>query len=249
MRYFIELSYNGKAYHGWQLQKNAHSIQQEFNNALEVIFKQKIETVGSGRTDSGVHALQQVCHLDLEQPVDVQKSLYRLNSLLPNDIAVKRMFKVPDSAHARFDAISRSYRYFITTVKNPFETETSYYFSKQISMQHMNEAATVLLGEQNFKSFCKKKSSADHYVCTINHASWQVDNDRYCFYVSANRFLRGMVRALVGTLLDVGTGKISIDQFKTVIAAQDRRKAGRAAPAQGLFLTEVVYPDQILTNY
>lgn len=249
MRYFIEILYSGKDYHGWQLQKNAHTVQQEVNTALETILRYPIETLGSGRTDAGVHALQQFCHVDLNQLVDIGDVIYKLNSLLPNDIAVKNMFRVSDSAHARFDAVSRSYRYFISTTKNPFDIGMSYYFRQQISVPLITEACDALLGEKNFKSFCKKKSSVDHYNCTITEAGWEVDNGKHCFYVSANRFLRGMVRALVGTLLDVGTGKINLDQFNHVISAQDRKQAGRAVPACGLFLTKVVYPEEVLNNY
>jgi len=246
LRYFIELSYHGRAYHGWQIQKNAISVQQTLNSALETIFGQSIETVGSGRTDAGVHALQQFCHLDLPNSVTTDHAVYQLNSLLPGDIAVQRMFPVSDQAHARFDATSRSYRYDISNRKDPFRQETSYYYTKSLSLEKMNSASSLLKGEQDFKSFCKSKSSVDHFLCNITEANWQQHNDGCSFYVSANRFLRGMVRALVGTLLDVGIGKINQDQFQKVIAAEDRREAGRAVPAHGLFLTKVEYPGRII---
>lgn len=249
MRYFIELSYNGTAYHGWQIQKNAHSVQQALNTALRTILGQSIETVGSGRTDAGVHALQQVCHVDLNHDVDTDELIYKLNSLLPNDISVKTMYRVADEAHARYDATSRSYQYQICRRKNPFKTDTCYYFNRELSLDKMNGASQMLLGEQDFKSFSKTKTSVEHFVCTITEAVWHSDNDSYCFYVSANRFLRGMVRALVGTLLEVGTGKLDSNQFKQVIASKDRRKAGRAVPAHGLFLTKVVYPDKVTSSY
>jgi tRNA pseudouridine38-40 synthase len=249
LRYFIELSYNGTDYHGWQLQKNALTVQQVVNTALETVLRYPIETVGSGRTDAGVHAFQQFCHVDLNQVVDTGNVIYKLNSLLPNDIVIRSMLKVSDSAHARFDAVSRSYQYHISTTKDPFGIGMSYYFRQQISVPLITEACSVLLGEKNFKSFCKRKASVDHYNCCLTEACWEVNNDKHCFHVSANRFLRGMVRALVGTLLDVGTEKINLDQFQQVISAEDRRQAGRAVPPGGLFLTKVVYPDEVLNKY
>ncbi len=245
MRYFIELSYNGTAYHGWQIQKNAQSVQQVLNTVLGTILGQSIETVGSGRTDAGVHALQQVCHVDLNVAVNPDDLVYKLNALLPRDIAVNDVYRVADEAHARFDATSRSYRYYICRYKNPFKIDTCYYFNQELSLDKMNKTSQMLLGEQDFKSFSKTKTSVEHFVCTITEAVWHSDNDSYFFYVSANRFLRGMVRALVGTLLEVGMGKLSNDEFKQVIASKDRREAGRAVPAHGLFLTKVVYPESI----
>lgn len=248
MRYFIELSYHGKAYHGWQLQKNANTVQQELNKALETCCRHKVETVGSGRTDTGVHARQQFCHLDLEKPLDINNAIYKLNTLLPPDIAVINIFNVDKNVHARFDAVSRSYQYHISNVKDPFETDTCYYFRKELDLTDMNKACECLLGEQDFKSFCKSRSSVDHYNCTVTRACWQLHNGRYCFYVSANRFLRGMVRSLVGTLLDVGTGKTNVKRFGEILASRDREQAGRSVPAHGLFLTGVEYPDNVLIS-
>lgn len=249
MRYFIELSYKGTAYHGWQIQKNAQSVQQTLNTALGTILGQSIETVGSGRTDAGVHARQQVCHVDLNDAVNPDDLVYKLNALLPSDVAVKTMYRVADEAHARFDATSRSYQYYICRQKDPFKTNTCYLFNRKLSLNGMNRACQMLLGEQDFKSFSKTKTSVEHFVCTITEAVWHSDNDSYYFYVSANRFLRGMVRALVGTLLEVGMEKLNENQFKQVIASKDRTKAGRAVPAHGLFLTKVVYPDRVRSSY
>ena len=248
MRYFIELSYHGKAYHGWQVQKNAHTIQKELNLALEICCRSKVETVGSGRTDAGVHASQQFCHMDVEKPLDIENTVYKLNTLLPDDIAIVNIYGVPENAHARFDAISRSYEYRITSLKDPFETETCYYFRYPLALPDMNDACKLLLGDREFKSFCKSRSSVDHFRCIVKEAFWRSHNGKHFFFVSANRFLRGMVRALVGTLLDVGTGKITVDQFKEILESRDRSKAGRSVPPQGLFLTRVEYPEMILNR-
>lgn len=248
MRYFIELSYNGNAYHGWQIQRNAHTVQKELNLALEICCRSKVETVGSGRTDTGVHAKQQVCHLDVDEALDIGKTIYKLNTLLPEDIAVTDVYRVSSAAHARFDAVLRNYEYHLTSLKDPFEINTSYYFRQPLDLTAMNDACKLILGEKDFKSFCKSRTSVEHFKCNIRKANWKTQNGKHCFFVSANRFLRGMVRALVGTMLDIGTGKISVGQFEEIIESGDRRCAGRSVPAHGLFLTRVKYPRRIL-NY
>ncbi len=246
MRYFIEISYHGLAYHGWQIQQNAHTVQAEINEALSKYCGAPVETVGSGRTDTGVHALQQFCHVDLIKPLDITTAIHKLNAILPPDIAVINIHNVPDDAHARFNAILRSYQYHISWNKDPFSQNISYYFKHTLDLEEMNRASKYLIGQKDFKSFSKVKTSVDNFICTISQAHWKTHNGRCCFYVSANRFLRGMVRALVGTLLDIGTGKLTVQQFEDIIKTGDRRAAGRSVPPHGLFLKEVVYPEHLL---
>jgi len=246
LRYFIEVSYQGQAYHGWQVQQNAHTIQEEINEALKKYCRSPIETVGSGRTDTGVHAIQQFCHVDLLNQLDLSMAIHKINAILPTDIAVINIYKVPDDAHARFHAISRSYEYHISRKKDPFNQGTSYYLRQTVAIDEMNEACKYLIGKKDFKSFSRVKTSVENFICTISRAHWEAHNGMYCFYVSANRFLRGMVRALVGTLIEIGTGKLTIPQFNAIIKSGDRRAAGRSVPAHGLFLTKVTYPEQLL---
>ena len=248
MRYFIELSYNGKSYSGWQIQKNAHTVQQEINDALRTCLRDQIETVGSGRTDAGVHAKQQFCHADLKHQSDIEQLVYKLNTILPADIAIHNIYPVAETSHARFDAVSRSYEYHITRDKDPFCMDTNYYFKQALNLTKMNQACNLILGEHDFGSFCKSRTNVDNFYCNVSQAQWQEYNGKYCFYVSANRFLRGMVRALVGTLMEVGTGKIVRDQFQEILDAKDRRKAGRSVPAHGLFLVKVLYPQNLLAD-
>ncbi|MBE9464662.1 tRNA pseudouridine(38-40) synthase TruA [Dyadobacter subterraneus] len=244
MRYFIEFSYKGTNYSGWQKQNNAISVQQKLDEALTLILRETIESVGSSRTDTGVHAEQQYAHFDTIQPVkDCDVLTYRLNSLLPFDIAVHRVFVVEDTAHSRFDAIYRRYEYRIVKRKNPFLFNESHIFHKQLNIQLMNEAALLLFKYKNFESFSKLHTQVNNFLCEITEAEWFEKGGILIFSVKSNRFLRGMVRALVGTLLEVGTGKKSIGDFEKIIQAQDRSKAGAQAPAEGLFLVEVGYPE------
>ena len=215
---------------------------------LTTYFQCHIETVGSGRTDTGVHAIQQFCHFDAPTEVDQAEFKYKVNSMLPADIALVAVYKVPPNAHARFDAISRSYQYHISRNKNPFRQQTSYNFWVNLDVEKMNNACRIMLGERDFKSFSKVKTSVEHFRCKLTEARWEADNESYRFYVSANRFLRGMVRSMVGTLIDLGTGKIDANRFHEIIDFKDRRLAGRSAPAEGLFLTRVEYPDGLLNN-
>ena len=247
MRYFFEISYKGTAYHGWQRQRNALSIQEVVENALSTIFQKDIAVTGSGRTDTGVHCEQQFFHVDMEQPIEVGL-VRRLNALLPGDISIGSIKKVREDAHARFDAVKRKYAYRISRRKNPFLKDLCYHFYLPLDVDKMNLAASQLLLHDDFQSFSKVKTDAFTYLCDISQAEWVEENEMLIFYVSANRFLRGMVRALVGTLLDVGQGKISLEAFESIIASKDRKQAGRAAPPQGLFLTEVTYPNDIFIN-
>lgn len=244
MRYFIEFSYKGTNYSGWQKQNNAISVQQKLDEALTLIVRETIESVGSSRTDTGVHAEQQYAHFDTKQPVkDCDILTYRLNSLLPFDIAVHRVFAVEDTAHSRFDATYRRYEYRIVKRKNPFLRNESHVFHKPLDIQLMNEAALLLFKYKNFESFSKLHTQVNNFLCEITEAEWFEKDGILIFSVKSNRFLRGMVRALVGTLLEVGTGKKTIADFEKIIQVQDRSKAGAQAPAEGLFLVEVGYPE------
>ena len=247
MRYFIELSYKGTDFIGWQRQVKGRSVQQTLEEALATILRQPLEIVGSSRTDAGVHAEQQFAHFDVEVPItDPERLVYRLNSLLPFDLAVRRIFPVEDEVHARFAATHRRYEYRIIHHKNPFLTHQAYTFRAGLDVQAMNEAAALLVQFEDFESFSKVHTDVKTFLCNITLAEWQQREGTLVFRIQANRFLRGMVRALVGTLLDVGTGKKSVADFEHIILAKNRQYAGAQAPAQGLFLVEVGYPEEII---
>ncbi len=245
MRYFIDISYKGKNYHGWQRQANAHTVQQEIEESLSRILGEKIEIMGSGRTDAGVHAKKQIAHFDTLADLEGDQIQYKLNGILPPDISINSCLEVIDEAHTRFDAKERGYHYFIHQKKNPFLEGLSYFYSHKVDLQLMNQAASKLLGQQDFESFSRVKTEVNNFNCEIFTANWAVENDQLVFNVRANRFLRGMVRALVGTLLEVGKNKLTVDEFVSIIVAKDRTKAGRAVPPHGLYLTEVNYPETI----
>ncbi|MBL6446174.1 tRNA pseudouridine(38-40) synthase TruA [Fulvivirga sp. 29W222] len=245
MRYFFEVAYNGTNYHGWQIQQNATTIQQLIEEALSVILRTKIPIMGSGRTDTGVHCSQQYFHADLPENAAISNLRYKLNSFLPPDISINSICKVTDDAHARFTALSRSYEYRITQCKDPFLQNMSYFYPKSLDITTMNEAASLLVGKQDFESFSKVKTDVNNFVCDITEAQWVEKGDLLIFHITANRFLRGMVRAIVGTLLMVGKGKLRKEDFKKIIESKDRKEAGAAAPAAGLFLTAVKYPREI----
>lgn len=244
-RYFLQLSYKGTSYHGWQIQPNAHTVQAEIQQGLSTILRKKVDIMGSGRTDTGVHARVQVAHFDFEEQLDTDQIVHKLNGILPIDISINACAAVKPEAHTRFDAIERSYHYFINQRKSPFLADESYYFSYNLDIELMNAAAKELLGEQDFESFSKVKTEVNNFICNISKAEWFMQNDQLVFHVRANRFLRGMVRALVGTLIQVGQKKLTIEEFKTVIKNKNRESAGRAVPPHGLFLTEVKYPQEI----
>lgn len=245
MRFFLNVSYNGAAYHGWQRQANAHTVQEEIENGLSKILGAETAITGSGRTDTGVHAKMQIVHFDTDREMDSAQIQYKLNSILPDDISVNHCRPVQPEAHARFDAQERGYHYFINAKKNPFLVGQSYYFSHTLNVELMNEAAEKLLGKQDFESFSRVKTEVNNFICEIFTARWYWENDQLIFNVRANRFLRGMVRALVGTLLEVGRGKLTVEEFVSIIAAKDRTKAGRAVPPHGLYLSEVNYSEEI----
>jgi len=241
LRYFIELSYNGKNYHGWQIQPDAVSVQEKLNDALSTIFQEKIEVVGAGRTDSGVHASQMFAHFDIEKELE-KEVVFRINSILPNDIAVSQVFLVNNEKHARFDATSRSYEYKIWLGRNPFLLDFSWQIhSQKPNVDLMNKAAKLLLEYTDFQTFSKVKTEVYTFNCDITEAYWIQNKNELIFHISANRFLRNMVRAIVGTLLDVGLGKISIKDFKQIIESKNRANAGLSVPAKGLFLTHIKY--------
>ena len=245
MRYFLDISYNGTAYHGWQEQTNAISIQEMINNALSLILRRETKCVASGRTDTGVHALQQVVHFDVDKALNKAEFQYQLNAVLPDDIAVNTTREVQEGAHARFDAMKRSYRYFMHSRKNPFKKETSYFFPHHIDLGQIAQGCKIFEQWTDFESFSKVKTDVTNFNCQIFEARWEEVENGYIFCVSANRFLRGMVRAMVGTLLDIGTGKRTPDQLKLVLEQRDRKAAGRSVPPQGLFLSAVEYPEHI----
>ena len=244
MRYFIELSYNGTNYHGWQKQLNANSVQEELTKCLSILLKEKVELIGAGRTDSGVHAEQMFAHFDTDISIDSKKFVLKSNSFLPYDISVKRMFKVKEETHARFTAIARTYQYFVSTKKNIFNQNLHLVF-KDLNMERMNDACQNLLGDQDFTSFSKVNTDTLTNNCDITHAQWKREGDNFIFTISANRFLRNMVRSIVGTLIDIGTGKIDETEIKKIIEKKNRCEAGVSVPAKALFLTQVKYPDNI----
>ncbi|MEN8248582.1 MAG: tRNA pseudouridine(38-40) synthase TruA [Bacteroidota bacterium] len=245
MRYFFFISYKGTNYHGWQAQPNANTVQEEINIALKTIFQNSIETLGSGRTDTGVHAKEQVFHADLPEEISPGTLIHKLNGVLPNDIVVNAIHKVKEEAHARFDAISRSYEYHIQFSKSPFKENEYHFLPSAPDFDLMNKACKFLTGTHDFTSFSKVKTEVNNFNCTITRAEWVKEGDGVTFHISANRFLRGMVRAIVGTLLNVGNNKISLEEFNKIIEAKDRTKAGQAVPARGLYLCEVRYPKEV----
>jgi tRNA pseudouridine38-40 synthase len=241
LRYFIELSYNGKNYHGWQIQPDAISVQQKVNYALSTMLQYEISVVGAGRTDTGVHASQMFAHFDVDQKLD-ENVVFKLNSILPEDIVVRKVFSVDQEMHARFNALSRSYVYKICLGRDPFLLDFAWQIhSQKFDLNRMNEAAKLLLEYQDFESFSKVKTDVYTFNCDITKAVWIEKENELTFHISANRFLRNMVRAIVGTLLEVGSGKKTVEDFRKIIESKSRSKAGLSVPAKGLFLTAIKY--------
>lgn len=243
MRYFAELSYKGTAYCGWQRQPNAPSVQQTIEEALSTILRESVEVVGAGRTDTGVHAAFYVAHFDTSKPIaQPEDFVYHLNALLPEDVAFGRIYTVAESAHARFDATEREYRYYIEPRKNPFTRATSWQLTTPLDVEAMNKAAKILLTTEDFTTFAKLGSNNTNNICHIFRAEWiEIECGMLVFVFRANRFLRNMVRAVVGTLVDVGRGKISPEEFAAIVASRDLSRSSSSAPAAGLFLTDVRY--------
>ncbi len=241
VRYFVDISYKGTNYHGWQIQPNGNTIQAEIEHALTTILKMKIPIVGSGRTDAGVHAKQQIAHFDVPHELAPGELTYRLNSFLPKDISIHNIQRVDNDAHARFDALKRTYHYHINPEKDPFRQETSYYFNRELNTGLMEQGCQIIERWKNFECFRKAHTGANNAICEILNAEWRQVNASHVFIVSANRFLRGMVRAMVGTLLEVGTEKITVRTLQEILESNDRKRAGRAVPAHGLFLNQVTY--------
>tara|TARA_B000000532_G_C18877201_1_gene411280 strand:- start:4824 stop:5558 length:735 start_codon:yes stop_codon:yes gene_type:complete len=244
MRYFVEFSYNGSKYHGWQKQPNANSVQQELLRCLSILLQTEIDLVGAGRTDSGVHARQMFAHFDCELSFDMQRIVYKMNSFLPNDLLVNKIFEVSKNAHARFSAISRTYKYYISEKKNIFNPNLHLVY-KHLDIDKMNESCIYLLGKKDFTSFSKVNTDTFTNICNITKAVWEKEGDTLVFTVTSNRFLRNMVRSIVGTLIDVGCGKINPLDVKNILDKKDRREAGVSVPAKALFLTQINYPENI----
>lgn len=252
MRYFIELSYDGAAYCGWQRQPDAPSVQQTVEQALSTLLRTEVEVVGAGRTDTGVNASFYVAHFDVEQGVkDCAQLAYKLNLILPRDIAAGRVYEVRAEAHARFDAVEREYTYYLSQRKNPFRRFSSWQYYVPLDVEKMNRAAEVLLREEDFTSFAKLNSNNKTNICRVVRADWQrdaKDADLLVFTIRANRFLRNMIRAIVGTLVDVGRGRLSVEDFERIVAARDLSLSSAGAPAEGLFLSDVKYDENIFNE-
>lgn len=241
-RYAIQLSYHGSRYFGWQRQPKDISVQEVLEKAFSTILREEIAITGAGRTDTGVHASFYIAHFDTENEIiDPIQFAYKLNRFLPADIAIQKIWKVDNEFHARFSAVSRTYKYFISTVKNPFNTETSFQYTVPLNVDLMNEAAKTLFEFTDFTSFSKLHTDVKTNNCKIYQAEWEKQGDQLVFTIKADRFLRNMVRAIVGTLLEVGKGKISVGDFVEVIERKDRGEAGTSVPPQGLFLVDIEY--------
>lgn len=249
MRYFIYLSYNGENYCGWQIQPNGVSVQETIEKALSTLLRVPVSIVGAGRTDAGVHARMMTAHFDSEQEItDLLLLANKLNSLLPKDIAIQKVIEVKPDAHARFDAASRLYRYYITTEKDPFLHHLKYKIYGNPDIEAMNACAKVLFDYEDFTSFSKLHTDVKTNNCTIMLARWEQAGNDYIFTIKANRFLRNMVRSIVGTLLEAGRGKITTDDFRRIIEAKDRCEAGTSVPGHALFLEEIEYNNDIFNN-
>ena len=245
MRYFIQLSYNGSSYHGWQIQPNAVTVQETIQDALSKLLNTNISITGAGRTDTGVHAFQMFAHFDVDVTLDTENLTFKLNSFLPKDIAIQSIFQVNADAHTRFHAIKRSYDYKISLKKNVFLFDYTHYVHQKLDVDKMNEAANILLEYTNFQCFSKSNTDVKTYNCKIEQAQWKQEGNLLIFTISADRFLRNMVRAIVGTLLNIGLSKIAVSDMHKILASKDRSEAGFSVPSKGLYLTEVLYPDNI----
>lgn len=241
-RYFIRLSYDGSNYHGWQIQPNGNSVQEEIQKALTTLLRFNVEIVGAGRTDAGVHARDMAAHFDVQDPIDGKQLAYRMNRILPHDIAIQGIEEVAGDLHARFSAVSRTYHYYIHTQKDPFMQRHSCELHYDLDFGLMNEAASHLLNADDFKAFCKSHTDVKTTLCNVTEARWvQLSGHSWHFEITANRFLRNMVRAVVGTLIEVGRGRITVEDFDSIVAGRQRTQAGESMPAHALFLEKVRY--------
>jgi len=242
LRYFIEFAYNGKNYHGFQSQPDASSVQETLEKALSTLFRESITIIGAGRTDTGVHAKQMFAHFDSELELDSDYWSHKLNSFLPPSIVIFKIFQVSDEAHARFDATSRTYEYYLHTFKDAFISESSWYHSNLLDIDKMNEACSILMKYLDFECFSKVHTDVSTFNCKITAAHWQQKGNQLIFTITADRFLRNMVRAIVGTMVNIGLGKIEVADLHQIISSKDRGKAGFSVPAHGLYLVNVSYP-------
>lgn len=242
MRYFITLSYDGAGYHGWQIQPNGITVEETIEKALSTLLRQPVDIIGAGRTDTGVNASMMVAHMDLAEPIDCQQTAFRLNRMLPRDIAIHSIRCVASDMHARFSATSRTYHYYLHTQKNPFLRHYSWEVHYPLDFEAMNHAACCLLGEKDFKCFCKTGTDVATTLCRVTEACWTMQpQGQWVFTITANRFLRNMVRAVVGTLVDVGRGRISIGEFRRIVESGTRSDAGESVPGHALFLADIRY--------
>jgi tRNA pseudouridine38-40 synthase len=247
-RYFIEIKYDGTNYHGWQIQQNANSVQAELNKALSTLLQTNLMVTGAGRTDTGVHAQQLFAHFDIDQSIDTEKILFKLNNFLPEDISCSNLFKVNDNAHARFSATERTYEYWITPTKDPFLVNKAYFFQFPLDIEIMNKAAQELLKYTDFSCFSKSNTDTFTNNCNIIFAQWEMHENKIVFIITADRFLRNMVRAIVGTLLEIGQQKIDLNELKNIIHSKNRSNAGTSAPAHGLYLTKIIYQKEVMNG-
>jgi tRNA pseudouridine38-40 synthase len=241
-RFFIHIAYNGTRYHGWQSQPNAVTVQATIEKALSTLLQTPTAIIGAGRTDAGVHAKEMYAHLDIEVYFERKGLVNKLNSLLPKDIMIYDILPVHDEAHARFDATSRSYEYKIHTYKDIFTDDMSWQFDLPLDIEKMNQAAKILLEYNDFECFSKTHTDVHTFNCIISQAHWEKNEQSYIFHITADRFLRNMVRAIVGTLIQIGLGKKEVVEMHDIIQSKNRSRAGFSVPAKGLYLTEIVYP-------
>lgn len=249
MRYFIQFSYQGKRYHGWQVQPNALTVQEVLQDALGLIMKAEVQLTAAGRTDAGVHARNMYAHFDFAGALEIGALRYKLNAFLPEDIAIRRIFKVPAGAHARFDALQRTYEYWVSRSKDPFLCDAAYYVKYPLNIDRMNEAAAKLVGYKDFECFSKSNTDVKTYMCDIREAMWCAEGDKLVFTITADRFLRNMVRAIVGTLIEIGMEKRTLTDLPLILESRDRSRAGVSVPAKGLYLTAIQYPENIIAYH
>jgi len=244
MRYFIKLSYKGTHYHGWQYQPNASSVQEELEKAFSLILREEIAITGAGRTDTGVHAKNFIAHFETVNSLDanqIKELIYKLNSYISKDIAIHKIYQVDAKMHARFDAKERTYQYYITTTKNPFFTESAWYVHGKLDVAKMNLACEIIKEYSDFGSFAKLHSDNKTNICNLMEAHWELQDELLVFTIKADRFLRNMVRAIVGTMVDIGQGKTSLADLRKIVESKDRNRAGRSVPGHALFLVDIKY--------